>query len=148
MLDEALQQPFSGAPRREIEPVPVRPQARRQFSFSRLSGTLHPRPLVADDSDPPAARSIDPRGLGTLVHAVLAALEPSNANNRDELVRRHAMRHLNEDPGQVAEALAMVERFVASPRYAALSAAAEDHAEIEFLLRWPLEDRYRSGHAD
>jgi ATP-dependent exoDNAse (exonuclease V) beta subunit len=32
----------------------------------------------------------------------------------------------------------MIERFVASPRFAELAAAQEDHAEIEFLLRWPL----------
>ncbi len=148
MIDEALHQPFSGAPRREILPVPVSEHARRQFSFSRLSGAMHPRPPAMDESESPAERSIDPRGLGTLVHAVLAALEPKHAADHDELarlIRRHAMRHLDDASDQASEAMKMIERFIASPRYAALSTAAEDHAEIEFLLRWPLEESAAGG---
>jgi ATP-dependent helicase/nuclease subunit A len=139
MIDEALHSPVAThAPRRAIEAIVPSERSRRQYSFSRLYGTLH-RPLpVVDDSNSLAERAIDPRGLGTLVHAVLAALDLRQPGNSQELVHRYAKRHLGEDPSQVAEAVRMIERFVASPRFAALASAQEDHAEIEFLLRWPL----------
>ena len=46
----------------------------------------------------------DPRSLGTLVHAVLAALDLRQPGSCHELVKRYARRHLGEDPSQVAEA--------------------------------------------
>lgn len=138
MIDEALHGPTTtSAPRPGIGTIaPAR--ARRQYSFSRLYGTLHLPPAV-DDADRPSEPSIDPRGLGTLVHAVLAALDLRQPGSCRELVERYAKRHLGEDPAQVAIAVQMIEQFVASPRFASLAAAQEDHPEIEFLLRWPLE---------
>jgi ATP-dependent helicase/nuclease subunit A len=139
MIDEALHSPGSTeAPRRGIDTIVPSEKARRQYSFSRLYGTLHLPPQAEDDPDRLAERSVDPRGLGTLVHAVLAALDIHQPGNCQELVNRYAKRHLGEDPGQAAIAVQMIERFVASPRFAELAAAQEDHAEIEFLLRWPL----------
>ncbi len=139
MIDEALHSPGSSAAHRHgIDTIVPSKKARRQYSFSRLYGTLHLPPQVVDDPDRLAERSVDPRGLGTLVHAVLAALDLRQPSNCQELVNRYAKRHLGEDPGQAAIAVQMIERFVASPRFAELAAAQEDHAEIEFLLRWPL----------
>jgi len=54
-----------------------------------------------------------------------------------ELVAVHALRHLPEGSGDLAEAREMIERFANSPRSRALSLAQEDHAEVEFLLAWP-----------
>ena len=139
MIDEALHRPRSSdAPRHGIDKIVPSERARRQYSFSRLNGTLHLPPQVVDDPDRLAERSVDPRGLGTLVHAVLAALDIRLPSGCQELVNRYAKRHLGEDPGQAEVAVQMIERFVGSPRFAELAAAREDHAEIEFLLRWPL----------
>jgi ATP-dependent helicase/nuclease subunit A len=112
---------------KELAPVAPDPLARRQYSFSRLSGVLHARggPLVtaATDDDAEPAAALDPLGLGTLVHAVLAELAErgqtapgkgtvpfSSDENRDSppaasaddiaaLVRRHAARHLPDVGG-------------------------------------------------
>jgi ATP-dependent helicase/nuclease subunit A len=140
MIDEALHGPTATiAPRPGIGTIVPGQRARRQYSFSRLYGTLHLPPPTVDEADRLSEQSIDPRGLGTLVHAVLAALDLRQPGNSQELVARYAKRHLGEDPAQVAIAVKMIEQFVASPRFASLASAQEDHAEIEFLLRWPLE---------
>jgi ATP-dependent helicase/nuclease subunit A len=57
-----------GTEPREVVPIPVDRAARRQFSFSRLTGQLvrSDLPRVV-----PLATAVDPRGLGSLVHAVL-----------------------------------------------------------------------------
>jgi ATP-dependent helicase/nuclease subunit A len=64
-----------------LAPVPRDPTARRQYSFSRLTGTLHVHAPTAgaelSDSDVRAEPPLDPRGLGTLVHAVLAEIDSS-----------------------------------------------------------------------
>lgn len=60
-----------------VLPAPVDSAARRQFSFSRLTGELKskpPRPAAPNESagaDAQALDPIDPLGLGTLVHAAL-----------------------------------------------------------------------------
>ena len=162
IIEDALHSPRSTTPRHGIDTIVPNRRARRQYSFSRLYGTLHRRPQAVDDVDSPAERVLDPRGLGTLVHAVLAAMDLRQPGKIEELVSRYAKRHLGEDPSGVAEAVRMIERFVASPRFAEIAAAQDDHAEIEFLLRWPLAagkepetlisgylDRlYRDSHGD
>jgi hypothetical protein len=130
----------SGRQSRYLGPVASDAGARRQYSFSRLTGKLHARtasgdfsPLDADVSAPP----LDARGLGTLVHAVLAEVDFSRPDGVADLVRRHA----EEQPGDGRrggdEAADLVGRFLASPRAAEIAKAGEVYRELEFLLAWP-----------
>ncbi|NQU24896.1 MAG: PD-(D/E)XK nuclease family protein, partial [Candidatus Nealsonbacteria bacterium] len=122
-----------------LAPVPPDRCARRQYSFSRLNGTLHAHPIdtppSSDDLSEP--RSPDPLGLGTLVHAVLAEVEFGQPVDVPALVSRHGQRHLPAATGQLDEATEMIARFLQSPRARAMADAAQLHAELEFLLPWP-----------
>ena len=122
---------------RSIDPIAPDLSERRQYSFSRLSGRLHVAEEQPLDVELDAERPLDPRGLGTVVHAVLAAMDFGKSMDLPALVRVHAERHLADGSRDAGEALAMVERFAASARARELAAAAECHAEIEFLLAWP-----------
>lgn len=141
-----------------LAPVPPDPGARRQYSFSRLSGRLHAADETAPvgppqdelSAGPPA---LDPRGLGTLVHEVLAEIDFSKPGDIPGLVRRHAPRHLPEAEDRPDEPAEMLRRFVASPRAAEIAAAAKVYRELEFLLAWPPgsrdpEARYLQGFID
>ena len=117
--------------------------ARRQYSFSRLTGMLHARtagidagPLEGEASGEPP---LDALGLGTLVHAVLEEIDFAQPGNVVERVRRLAEQHLYGAERQREESLAieLIERFAASPRAAQLIAAEETFRELEFLLAWP-----------
>jgi ATP-dependent helicase/nuclease subunit A len=140
-----------------IAPVPVDVAARREFSFSRLSGMLQPvKPAAAED---PAAEevevnqqvsAIDPLGLGTLLHAVMEELplaehERLAAADIEQLVQRHAAIHLPNDMEGAKVTLDMVTRFLRSPLAAELAAAKELHREVEFLLAWPPDSPKSSG---
>jgi ATP-dependent helicase/nuclease subunit A len=157
LIEEARQMAArgEGCVPEHLAPVPPDAAGRRQFSFSRLSGAMHARdfqrPSGGDEHEPPA--SIDPLGLGTLVHAVLAELGAGDCPNfrvsengavplgaepdLAAVVRRHAYRHLPDFQGDLAEPIDMLGRFLASPRWTAVTAAQEVHAELEFLLTWP-----------
>lgn len=166
----------SGKSSRYLASIEHDPAARRQYSFSRLTGKLHARALPAEaesiEVEAPAERLLDPRGLGTLVHAVLAEIDFSKiakkavgasgtpgvmgdaANDIDALVRRHALQHLPDaKQGDLDEPMELVRRFLASPRAAEMAAARDLHAELEFLLAWPSESsaaagRYLQGFID
>jgi ATP-dependent helicase/nuclease subunit A len=137
---------------RYLAAVPADTTARRQHSFSRLSGVLHARrpagevaaagDVLAVDDGPPAR--IDPLGLGTLVHAVMAQITPGRALDVAAAVRRLAARHTPDAPPE--EAIDMIQRFLDSPRAAALAAARQVHAELEFLLAWPPGARSPDSH--
>jgi len=122
-----------------LAPIPPDLSARRQYSFSRLTGALHaPRtrsPANSQDEAIPAA--LDPLGLGTLVHAVMADALVSQATDVETLVRRHAYRHLAELSGDLAEPIEMIDRMLSSQRWGDIVAAVESHGELEFLLNWP-----------
>jgi hypothetical protein len=122
-----------------IDPIEPDPGARRQYSFSRLSGALGRKYERIDAGELGGELSADPRGLGTLVHAVLAAIDLRAPCDVRGLVERLADEHLPDSPAEVAEAIAMVERFVGSQRARDIAAARACHAEIEFLLGWPPE---------
>jgi len=165
LVREARQMADDGTARlpKYLDPIPADHGERRQFSFSRLTGTLHGtshgdtgKTCHAPDSqsEPPA---IDPRGLGTLVHAVLAEIDFREPGDPAALVRRHAERHLLEkgpiDDDALKEPIALVRRFLDSARSAQLAAARTTHAELEFLLAWPpdgteAESRYLQGFID
>jgi ATP-dependent helicase/nuclease subunit A len=126
-----------------LMPVPRDAAARRQYSFSRLTGALHAEtaaidvsPLESDAAGPPP---LDPRSLGTLVHVVLEEVDFARPGDVAERVRRLAEQHLSgpERQREEARAVEMIERFVASPRAAQIAAAKETFRELEFLLAWP-----------
>ena len=92
LVEDDRQSPQSGRGRQGrlcriyLRPVAIDRQARRQYSVSRLHGTLrqqcHEPVEMADDDAGPSV--LDPLGLGTLVHAVLADLV---AGKDDSLAR-------------------------------------------------------------
>ena len=108
---------------------------------------MHPRdvprgiggPSLEEDGSP-SPPPLDPLGLGTLVHAVLADLAAGSDDSRaaiEALVRRHAWRHLPESTQQLDEPIELIARLAASPRWASLRAASCVYTEFEFLLAWP-----------
>ncbi len=125
------------ASHRAIDAIGPDRGARRQFSFSRLAGTLHRQQEASEPTESDAPAAIDARGLGTLVHAVLAAIEFGQPVDVGELVQRHALRHLAGGAAEALEAQEMIERFMGSPRARGLASAGQCHAEVEFLLAWP-----------
>ncbi len=130
-----------------VRAVPVDAAARREFSFSRLSGSFHlvilPSEEQAEDGElavAPEPSSGDPLGLGTLVHAALEAIDyaqPPGPTELQALIARLAPEHLAAHSPQAAEAADMMARFLASPQAAELAAAQQVEQEIEFLLAWP-----------
>jgi ATP-dependent helicase/nuclease subunit A len=145
-----------------LGPVPVDRGARRQYSFSRLTGKLHAQPAGAASPEPRETEEasalgppLDPLGLGTLVHEVLAQIELGRPDDAVLLVRCFAPRHLPDadGPDGLEEPIEMVRRFLASPRAAEMAASPEVHRELEFLLAWPPggeepEPRYLQGFVD
>ena len=133
--------------RKRPRPAAVVPLARRgrprgtsAVLFSRLSGRLHAHSggqSAFGGDEPPAEPALDPRGLGTLVHAVLAEIDFARPGNVGEIVRRLAEQHLPHSAGCLDEPIEMIERFLATPRAGQLAAAGELHRELEFLLAWP-----------
>jgi len=84
MLEQAKIKAKKGEGRLPKYLAPVAPDqsARRQFSFSRLSGALHasapPGIVAVKELDEFPEITLDPLGLGTLVHAVLAEVNFAN----------------------------------------------------------------------
>jgi ATP-dependent helicase/nuclease subunit A len=120
-----------------IDAIPIDPTARRQYSFSRLAGTLHGRYERLDQAEYTGDTPHDPRGLGTLVHAALAAIDFAAPGDCRALVGRLAEQHLPDSPAEIEQAAAMVARFAESPQARAIAEAKTSHAEVEFLLGWP-----------
>ncbi len=147
-----------------LAPVPPDLAARRQYSFSRLTGMLLPSEegdelpshqtlgegwdMAGETFEPVTGPSPHAaRELGTLVHEVLAEIEfadlgdvsDHDASGVDvsELVRRHAERKLPLSADELKEPIDMVRRFLASPRAGRIAAAKQVYAELEFLLAWP-----------
>jgi ATP-dependent exoDNAse (exonuclease V) beta subunit len=161
LLEKARQMAAEGRGRAPkcLAAVPPDPAGWRQYSFSRLSGALHARPAVTQDvadegngengdgAPSGGPRRLDPLGLGTLVHAVLADVDLSRPSDVAALVHRHAPKYLadgngdsngDNDTGQTLdEPIAWIERLLGSPRGADMAAAVEIHRELEFLLAWP-----------
>jgi ATP-dependent helicase/nuclease subunit A len=128
-----------------LDPIAPDPRARRQFSFSRLSGSLHdytPSNIVSvEELEQSPEISLDPRGLGTLVHAALAEVNFAEPGDYAAIIRRHASLHLAQAEVDLDEPIEMLGRFLASPRAAQIAAAQEVHRELEFMLAWPPDSR-------
>jgi ATP-dependent helicase/nuclease subunit A len=139
--------------------IPAEESTRRQMSFSRLSGKLHQEAPASRDvlvPDLPAVRAVesldvsnkptvDPLGLGTLVHAVLAEVDFAQPKNLSALLERHAAEHVGDDRDAIAQATEMLERFLASKRAKAIAEAKVVYRELEFLLAWPPEGDRQDG---
>ncbi|MCD4726295.1 MAG: UvrD-helicase domain-containing protein, partial [Pirellulales bacterium] len=153
IVEKAGQMAADGAGRqpRYLAPLEVDRIARRQFSFSRLSGELHAGANVpaADRLDETASPEpqLDPRGLGTLVHAVLEQIDFAKPEDVQKLVERLAPEHLPAEGLDLGEPIDMVGRFLHSPRAAELAAAKELYRELEFLLAWPSHKAATVGRA-
>lgn len=162
MLEKAHREASAGrvGVPREVGPVAVDVAARRQFSFSRLTGELFrldaTRPMPHDDHTGDPGAQIDPRGLGSLVHAVLERVDPRDENPIGTWCEQLAEEHVVEN-AEAAAAVArdMVERFTASARWRELAEATATHRELEFLLAWPPgaadgrgDGRYLQGYVD
>lgn len=145
----------------EVLPIPVDTAARRQFSVSRLSGRIVSLER-ADGVDaaivlPAAERaegSVDARGLGNLVHAVLQQAPLRGEISMGPLCEQLAAELVLQDTQRAVElACEMAARFMASPRWQEVAAATEVHRELEFLLAWPPghvsdDGRYFRGFLD
>ncbi len=132
-----------------LRAIAIDRQARRQYSVSRLHGTLRQNAYepveLADDGA--ASSVLDPLGLGTLVHAVLADLvagKDDSAAARESLVRKYASLHL-PDVDDLEEPLRLIAGLTATPRWASVRQANCVHAELEFLLTWPPESSLADG---
>ena len=125
-----------------VDPLPVDLRARREYSFSRLTGHLHRR-NEGGDEDGAEPSGGDPLGLGTLVHSVLAAIDVARPGAWEPLVRLHAERQRIDPEGPLVEdAERLIARFLASPRADHLAAARQSYAEAEFLLAWPVDAQH------
>lgn len=134
-----------------VRPIPPDASARRQFSFSRLSGMVVSEHEMEIDQSPTTPTTIDPRGLGTLVHEVLERIDFTKQENDVEgLCRFLAPRHLEVGWQQAAATAAeLVNSFLRSPRAAEIAQARTFRREVEFLLPW-MHKRGRESfpHAD
>ena len=145
IVEKAEQMAADGSGRRPryLSAPEIAPAARRQFSFSRLSGALHAGTGAVDsdqfDKSVSVEPSLDPRGLGTLVHAVMEQADFARPECVRELVARLSPEHLPAEGTDLGEPIEMIERFLRSPRAAELAAAKEVYRELEFMLSWPIE---------
>ena len=143
------------------ERVAVDESARRQYSFSRLSGALHRESIVEAggyaDAEGSARPRIDPLGLGTLVHAVLEhvpldELQQGGGAAVEAAVARHAREHAAW-PLEAAAATEMLRRFQATDLARRIAKAKASYSELEFMLAWPPDAPteggiYLSGYID
>jgi len=120
-----------------VAPLPPDRTARRQFSFSRLTGELHRDQPVDVPEQPARPRNDQALTLGTLVHAVLADLNFAEPQSLAELVARQADLLGEVDSATATVAQTVLTTFLKSARFQQLAAAQERHVEVEFLLAWP-----------
>jgi ATP-dependent helicase/nuclease subunit A len=182
LLEQAGKKAKKGEGRLPNYLAPIAPDqaAQRQYSFSRLSGALHGDcpyfrasengtvPLSLFDMEEFTEPSVDPLGLGTLVHAVMEEIDFTSPGDFEAIIRRHAATIAGGQTFMSAgsesnlpltseidltAAIDMIGRFIKSPRAAQIAAAAEIHRELEFLLAWPPDSpqpggRYLQGFID
>ncbi len=152
--------------------------ARRQFSVSRLSGQIVPPVEAVDENERTGdgelgasmaraeteigaagepltndAANGDARGLGLLVHDVLARIDfadPTTVAKIPQLCELLAPQYVDQmelEKNAAATARDLVGRLLKSPRGRAMATAADVHRELEFLLTWPAE-YYLRGFID
>lgn len=151
-------------PPETVGPIAPHRAARRQFSFSRLTGALKPQESPAVEAETalvskaaevagPRDGASDPLLLGSLVHAALAQWPGLMSEGNKAAAAPEQLVQLQADKLHIAgsvligDARDLVRGFVSSPRAEALLAAQEVHAEIEFMLPWPPRDETSSEGA-
>jgi ATP-dependent helicase/nuclease subunit A len=150
---------------RGVGSVPYDRMARRQFSFSRLTGKLvrRERYVEADaeirelqEHDEATVEEQDDGRLGgiqfgSLVHNVLQRVDFAKQLDRDAI--RAWCEHLaplyvyRDAAGAANLAAELIARLAESPRGRAMSLASSMHREVEFLLNWT-GGRYLQGYID
>ncbi|MEM8865902.1 MAG: UvrD-helicase domain-containing protein, partial [Planctomycetota bacterium] len=157
LLDKVAKSPASTPLPETLRPIALQADAIRRFSVSRLTGQLHhatKRPAAAslDAALRPAKEKVDPRGLGTLVHAVLERLSLDGDNAIAAWCEALASLHVNRHADLAAlQATELVTRFTQSDRFHAMQSAQQVDREVEFLLSWPLgkpSGAYLQGYID
>lgn len=148
-LHEAIEAIDSGkvkaaAAPKAVSPVAVSADEIVTFSVSRIGGQLKRDSAPAIENTDGASKGVDPRRLGTLVHAIIERLDPT-ASNWDDAINRWAdvlaPQELRREIDRGAkEAKRLVKRFVTMPEWAAMRAAPRLEREVEFLLPWPMPD--------
>jgi ATP-dependent helicase/nuclease subunit A len=154
VLEQAhhLAEEGQGVVPRGVEVIRVNADARRQFSFSRLTGQI-----IRGDSPPSisplvggplteATPTVDPRGLGTLVHDLLARVNLSDPASIAEWAEHLAPGHIFQDAEEASRAAAdLVTRFAASKRGRAIANSESAQHEVEFILAWPGDTAANNG---
>lgn len=139
-----------------ILPIPVDTTSRQRFSFSRLSGQLSSQNVSEATREVVNKKSegIDPRGLGSLVHAVLERIDFGSANDVSSLCHYLAPEFFDSNWQPAVEvASKMIQDFLSGPRANRLADAKQIKREIEFLLPWNSESdgglkRHLHGYID
>jgi ATP-dependent helicase/nuclease subunit A len=132
-----------------VPSVPVDRFARRQFSFSRLTGDLvHTKRQIGSAILPDGGSGVlDPRGFGTLVHDVLGRIKFGDADEVAEWCEHLAPYHVVQNAAAAARsACEMIVRFASSARGGRLASAKMLHREVDFLLAWPLDQENPNGN--
>jgi ATP-dependent helicase/nuclease subunit A len=134
----------AGAAAKAVAPVAISTDEIITFSVSRIGGQLKRDSAPAADDTDGVSKGVDPRRLGTLVHAIIERLDPA-ADNWDEPINRWAdalaPQELRREIAKGAkEVKRLVKRFVTTPEWAAMRAAPRLEREVEFLLPWPMPD--------
>jgi ATP-dependent helicase/nuclease subunit A len=149
--------------REGTEPIAADLAARRRFSFSRLSGKI----ISAEDAEEErggegdmltslaeestSSTALDGRTIGIAVHDALAKFDyralggTSQRSQAEKLVRRALDGVATPSNDEIGQLLALVEKFLASPRARSIAAARQVHRELEFLLSWPLDKPTTDG---
>ena len=134
--------------RREVAPIPVDRAARRQFSFSRLTGQLVRTRAhcglptswlehdAANDRMPTDSTPAASARWSTTSWPASTSATPTDIADWCEHLAPQLCRSKCR-ASAAASACEMIERFAASPRGRQLADAAALHREIEFLLAWP-----------
>ncbi len=127
-----------------VAPITVSPDEIVTFSVSRIGGELRRDASPSTEEADGASKGVDPRRLGTLVHAIIERLDPT-ASNWDNAINSwadaQALQELRRDIAKgAAEAKRLVKRFVTTPEWAAMCVAPRLEREAEFLLPWPMPD--------
>ncbi len=143
-----------------VQPVAIDLGARRRFSFSQLTSTLHAAPESLDDDrqpgfgDPASGTESDEAiRIGTLVHRVLEHIDFGRPADVEALIRQHASRHRPNNDRAATEAARLVQTFLSSTLATELALAQQIHREVEFMLAWPPGEshqgtRYLHGTVD